>query len=383
MSGDRGAVAYLELEAKANPDQFSDLLTTSQKRLWHQVTEQLQSLDPWFNERDRLIQLHDNCVKHISKHLNLLAYTKFVVVASAQYPDAATAIAALETHIEETQDDAQASLVLHMAICRRKQALGELDECKKLLEKGQALADSYIGIMVPSVQATFFQASFEYFKEQGDAVQYYKNCLMFLNYTLLESLSQADKFQLAYDLSLASLIGDHTYNFGEVLQHPVLAALDVPEAKWLLDMMRACNAGDIGAFEKTLAAKKGAVKELADNEAFLQQKVRIMTLMESSFRRGGDQRTFTFAEIAEACELKVTMVEILLMRTFSLGVMKGSINQVEQKVRFTWVQPRVLELSQITELKKRLGEWAEGVDETTNYVINNARELVDLGPKFQ
>jgi hypothetical protein len=35
------------------------------------------------------------------------------------------------------------------------------------------------------------------------------------------------------------------------------------------------------------------------------------------------------------------------MRALSLGLVKGSIDQVDKRVYITWVQPRVLDLNQV------------------------------------
>lgn len=43
----------------------------------------------------------------------------------------------------------------------------------------------------------------------------------------------------------------------------------------------------------------------------------------------------------------VLQVELLVMKALSLGLVKGSIDQVDSKVHMTWVQPRVLGRKQV------------------------------------
>ena len=38
---------------------------------------------------------------------------------------------------------------------------------------------------------------------------------------------------------------------------------------------------------------------------------------------------------------------MLVMKALSLGLVKGSIDEVDNKVHLTWVQPRVLDLEQV------------------------------------
>ena len=47
---------------------------------------------------------------------------------------------------------------------------------------------------------------------------------------------------------------------------------------------------------------------------------------------------------------------MLVMRALSLGLVKGTIDEVDESVHMTWVQPRVLNTEQV----KRLGTTAVG-----------------------
>lgn len=47
------------------------------------------------------------------------------------------------------------------------------------------------------------------------------------------------------------------------------------------------------------------------------------------------------------------------MRAMSLGLLKGSIDEVEQVVSISWVQPRVLDKDQIALMVKQLEGWTE------------------------
>jgi len=39
---------------------------------------------------------------------------------------------------------------------------------------------------------------------------------------------------------------------------------------------------------------------------------------------------------------------MLVMKALSLGLVKGSIDEVDHRVHLTWVQPRVLDLEQVS-----------------------------------
>ena len=101
-----------------------------------------------------------------------------------------------------------------------------------------------------------------------------------------------------------------------------------------------------------------------------------MNLMEMVFSRASDDRILSFDEVSKQCKIGVNEVELLLMKAMSLGVIKGTIDEVEQQVRVKWVQPRVLSNSQIASLRDRLQLWSKKIDETVLFVDNNAPELL-------
>ena len=67
-----------------------------------------------------------------------------------------------------------------------------------------------------------------------------------------------------------------------------------------------------------------------------------------TFKRPATGRQISFTEIAKEAQLDVKEVEHLVMNALALGLVKGSIDQIEEKVHMTWVQPRVLDKNQVT-----------------------------------
>ena len=140
--------------------------------------------------------------------------------------------------------------------------------------------------------------------------------------------------------------------------HPILDALSTTPYEWLKKLLFTFNEGNIGKFE-ALAPLFPKEPILQENYSFLRQKICLMALIESVFRRNADSRTLTFQTIAQETRLDVREVEHLVMKAFSLGLLKGSIDQIKETVTFTWVQPRVLGLEQIGALAERLKDWTE------------------------
>lgn len=88
-----------------------------------------------------------------------------------------------------------------------------------------------------------------------------------------------------------------------------------------------------------------------------------MALIQFAFSRprDGSSRSASFQSVAEATRLPVHEVEHVLMKALSLGLIRGSLDQVDKSVEITWVQPRVLEDSQLETLYHMFDEWRQNV----------------------
>ena len=83
--------------------------------------------------------------------------------------------------------------------------------------------------------------------------------------------------------------------------------------------------------------------------------------MEMTFRREATQRQISFTEIATATTLPVDHVEMLIMKALAQGLVKGKIDGVAGSVSLTWVQPRVLDATQLGSMLDKIGGWVSSV----------------------
>jgi 26S proteasome regulatory subunit N9 len=58
----------------------------------------------------------------------------------------------------------------------------------------------------------------------------------------------------------------------------------------------------------------------------LNEKIRIMAILELAFSLPKNDRVCSFNDLARAADLKIDEVESLVMRTMSKGLVKGRIN---------------------------------------------------------
>ncbi|KAF3622658.1 26S proteasome non-ATPase regulatory subunit 13 -like protein B [Capsicum annuum] len=381
------ALQYLESFCNANPqlnEWYTTLSDLYNRKLWHQLTLKLEQfvLLPLFQAGDGLIQLYHNFITDFETKINLLKLAHFAVVVSRQYPEKEAAIAFLEGVTEKLHNTKETRieepiLYIKMQIALFKLEKGDPKECQKLLDEGKTTLDSMTDID-PSVYASYYWVSSQYHKARQEFADFYKSALLYLAYTSVESLSESFKLDLAFDLSLSALLGDNIYNFGELLAHPIIKSLIGTKVEWLYYILEAFNTGDLVHYQKLCNVHQAALNAqpaLVQNEKKLLEKINILCLMEIIFSRPADDRTIPLSVIAQRTRLSVEDVEYLLMKSLSVHLIEGIIDQVEGTVHVSWVQPRVLGIPQIKSLRDRLDSW---VDKVHTALLSVEAETPDL-----
>lgn len=366
---------HVPQELRAYYESFREL---RDQRLWYQLTLQVESFlrHPASQERPRHIDLYEHFIRTFARHINHLVLASMGVIVSRQYEHAADALAflqrlATETDQPETQD---AHVLLSMEAAHFQLLLGDLSGTRAAMDRCAKLLDSFDAVE-PVVHASFYRVCGNYHKAKAEYADYYRNYFLFLACIHVDAeMSKAEQVQCAHDLSISALLGDTIYNFGELLLHPILASLQGSEYAWLADLLFAFNAGDMGRFE-ALLPRLASEPMLQAHVPFLRQKLCLMALIESLFHRSMYDRTLPFTSLASETRIPVDEVEHLVMKALCLGLVRGSIDQVAQLVRITWVQPRVLDTDQMQALLRRLTDWSERVDRVATFVHQQSPDL--------
>lgn len=190
----------------------------------------------------------------------------------------------------------------------------------------------------------------------------------------IEDLTEEERLARAYDLSVAALVSDSIYNFGELLLHPILDSLTETPHAWLRDLLFAFNRGDLTAYD-VLAGNITKNRLLEHHRIFLYQKISLAALTEMVFHRPPHDRSLTFATISAETKVKPDEIEHLIMKALSLGLLKGSIDQVAQVAHINWVQPKVLDMKQIEAMRQRLKEWDAGVNQLGHWIEGVGKDV--------
>lgn len=206
-----------------------------------------------------------------------------------------------------------------------------------------------------------------YYQSQLEFAKYYRTALLYLACVELPDLPEQERQRIAYDLSIAALVSENIYNFGELLLHPILDSLNNTQNAWLRELLFAFNRGDLQAYN-ILQQHLDANSLLKEHQQFLYQKISLSALTQLVFSRPPQDRSMTFTTISQETKVQHDEIEHLIMKALSLGLLGGSIDQVAEVARITWVQPKVLDRNGIEGMRARLREWDGGVERLGNWI---------------
>ncbi|KYN10164.1 PREDICTED: 26S proteasome non-ATPase regulatory subunit 13 [Trachymyrmex cornetzi] len=348
------------------------------KRLWHQLTLKLETFvkHPVLQQEDNLVQLYVNFLSTFENKINPLSLVEILAHVVPQLQDNQDAIKFLEKTETKVQSNNEA-----IALCKVLKGqilldkLNNQEQTKKIIEDVEAMLDNADGIT--TVHGRFYLLASRLYRLQGKHAEYYRTALRYLGCIELSSLNRQEQEQHAFFLGLAALLGEGVYNLGELLAHPVLESLKGTPNNWLVDLLQAFNAGDIVALER-LKPQWSKVADLAAQELKLRQKISLLCLMEMTFKRQANNRQLTFTEISQETRLPLGEVELLVMKALAQGLVRGAIDQVAGTVNMTWVQPRVLDRSQIAGMVQRLDGWCKDVSSMEKLLESRASEILTL-----
>ncbi|KAJ3086260.1 26S proteasome regulatory subunit [Quaeritorhiza haematococci] len=371
MEVDRDVTAFLQQQRLTVPDSLKEFYIKFEemydRKLWHQLTIELEKFVANEASGPFLIPLYENFIADWEKKMNQLSLVQFATRASKEFKEPSQSLAFLQTKAEKLKDNKtakEAYVLASMEAAHYKLVVGDLDGCKSSMDECEKILDELPGTE-PVINASFYRVSADYYKTKSAYPQYYHNALLFLSSVSLEELSDQEKAERAQELALSALLGDGLYNFGELLMHQVLDSLKGTPYEWLRTLLFAFNSGDMNGFEAISKNPEFQKQPLLLNSLpFLRQKLCLMTLIESVFKRTKEERgKMTFTVISKECRVPVVEVEHLIMKALSLGLIRGKIDEIEGVVQVSWVQPRVLDKNQIGTIRDRLAGWSSKVKE--------------------
>jgi len=380
FAGSQDVSAYLASKQtdKNLSSEWATLEELYNKKLWHQLTLKLRTFvtNPALQKDNELIELYQKFILVFEDKINPLALVEIVAFIVPKFADPKDAIAFLEATEPTVKANSEAvslAKVLQGQIYLEK--LNDMPATKKIIEEVEKIIDDADGIT--AVHGRYYLLASQYYRLQGKHAEYYRTALRYLGCIEITEMSNSDQVQHAFFLGLAALLGDGIYNLGELLAHPILNSLKTTSNAWLVELLFAFNSGDIGKFEQ-MKPQWETVPDLAAQELKLRQKISLLCLMEMTFKRPANNRELSFSEIAKETRLPLVEVELLVMKALAQGLVKGAIDQVSSNVHMTWVQPRVLDTTQLSSMVKRLNSWCTDVKSMEMLLEDKGHDFLTL-----
>eukprot|EP01095_Lingulamoeba_sp_RSL-Kostka_P016540 TRINITY_DN813_c0_g1_i2.p1 TRINITY_DN813_c0_g1~~TRINITY_DN813_c0_g1_i2.p1 ORF type:complete len:388 (-),score=128.42 TRINITY_DN813_c0_g1_i2:120-1283(-) len=360
---------------------LSEILVTYDQKLWHQLTGQLQQLvdEPAFNEGKFLLAIYEQFISNFQEKIKDLSLIQMIVKISKQVDDVKERITFLQKseNVKERDQASYVFLICKMGILYLE--VEDYDKCKQIFDEAEDILEQLSGID-PTVHASYHYFSAQYQKIKGTAGEFYNSMLLYLAYTQIDQVPEAERQETAFNLCVSALIGDEVFNFGELLSHPIINSLDNTDQQWIAEILHAFNQGDLKTYNElkvTYKEQLSSQQSLVRNSDLMEEKIDLLSLMELVFTKEAHDRVIPFEEIAESAQCSIEKVEILLMRALSLNLINGLIDEVDNSVTITWVQPRVLTKDQIVTIKDRITSWAERVSDLSNLIRDETPELFE------
>ncbi|KAL2170432.1 hypothetical protein VTG60DRAFT_4918 [Thermothelomyces hinnuleus] len=371
---------FLAEQRDIAPEELQPLVlefeTLWERKLWHQLTNQLIEFFNHPGSAPQRLQFYKVFVLKFADKINQLKLVDLALKAATQCRNSQERLSFMEGVVKKVDnEDSQDALVFAtIAMARVKLDLNDLESARKDLDKAERILESFDSVET-IVHAAFYGANADYYQAKADFGSYYRNALLYLACIDIKSLSSVERRNRAYDLAIAALVSTSIYNFGELLLHPILDALsEREEDKWLRDLLFAFNRGDLTAYDM-LANHIKSNPLLAQHSRQLREKIYLAALTEAVFRRPPHDRAMTFATIAAETKVRPGEIEHLIMKALSLGLLRGTIDQVDEVAHINWVQPKVLDMKQIENMRARLKEWDSSVNQLGNWIEKVGQDL--------
>ncbi|GEQ67580.1 hypothetical protein JCM33374_g1245 [Metschnikowia sp. JCM 33374] len=267
----------------------------------------------------------------------------------------------------------EAIVYVHLQIARYSLLLGEFAAAEEILESMSDKFDTTLQNEYSSkINAAFYLTKCQNYKIRENFNLFYTNGLLYLS-SLDSPLLPEERLAFCHDLCIAALLGDKIYNFGELILHDILNSISGPENDffWLYNLIQNLNAGQLQKFTEWSQEAFTKSPQLAHHKQFLHEKIVIMSLLELISLKSTSDKKISFNEICTVTGTSVDDVEFLIIKCFSLGLIKGFINQIDQVLVVTWLQPRILNRDQVKTLYNHLVEWDSNVEKLTQEVHAN------------
>jgi PCI domain len=366
------------------------------------TTSHLSSLQQGGGDIAPLQSLFDECIAFLKEQLTLASSSAvssarrtggFVLrSAPSSYTEAILYLQchhALLTMKKGTPSEASSMTATEMKIQWRPIYSGVIAPNKELVQ--DLLAGTTESTVDPAtalfpsamVYAAYYEMTMEYYQRvQPYSHTFYDHAILYLQYSndwnSASTTSPSALALLATKICWSAILGEGIYNLLVLLEHPFLVQqfqdVTSPKKKWLWSLLHAMATSDYDAFTQLMTAPlPDSVPKLVpghtDITVALLEKFTLIQLLHVIAQVPVQDRTLSFADLSLALHVPIEQLEWILMRALSVGLIRGSMDQCDQTLRVTYLQPqRVLTGPQLQQLQQHYQQWQEKVETQVQFL---------------
>lgn len=342
-------------------ERINSIQTNLDSKRWYELGEALQQFLALPQIQGQRLLLFDKLVEKNHRYLDVFHYAHLVLLASEEQPNLDATIQFLQ-EISQTkyfEDKPAPKALLDLRVVDVLTEKKEYEDALKLLNE----IEKKITEQTPlEVRSAFHRSQSLLDKARQDYDSFYQHAFLFLSTSKIERDAV-----VAYDLCIAALFSNAVCSFGELAAHPILSSLENGEYAWLRELILLLDKGDpnssITEFEKTYLPIIQSQPEFASHLDTIRLKLHLAVFLEVIFQRDFGNRTFSFEEIAHFCQINIDQVELLVLKALSSEIIKGTIDEVEQKIVVKWCKPKALGRDRLQHLKSQIDQWIKIVHE--------------------
>eukprot|EP01083_Nonionella_stella_P187495 689132_1 len=371
------AVEFVSQQAKKYP-QFQNHYELFEglyiRKLYHQLTQALHDFifnDDTFRD-ENMIQLYLNFILSFQTSLNTIELSRLIVRISKQFTNLEDALKFLDKICIDGKSkkqggnglfevDSIAWMIIQCEIGHIYLIGNLVKQCKEVIDRITDIIENNKQYYTHhALYSQYYRISLQYYKVIGDPQKYLDSALKFLTHTKAKDLPKQEQLLFASDISLAALLSKKCYNFSVLLSHELIQILHKTTYDWLYQIISIFNTGDLRRWKHYCVEHETLLKQhetIRNNLAFLEQKIRLMALIELVFQTPAHERLISFEVISNKCQLQMDEVELVLIRAFALKLMEGIIDEIDRTVLITYCIPRSLQKEQINDLKQKMEQW--------------------------
>ncbi|KEG01288.1 26S proteasome regulatory subunit RPN9, putative [Plasmodium vinckei vinckei] len=368
-----------ELEKKYSFVEFNEIKKYKEKKHYHELTLEIQKFVNTKDIEDRdKFRLFYTYLSPIIKKLKKTIYAELLYIVTSNF-DAEWTINYVKETEKDLENDKDAIIIYRCILILKYTKLNDFKSCENEIEFTKNMLQGVIGLNIIAHKFYNF-ALMNYYKALNKSELFVKYALLYLAYTPLNNLDEAEKIEIGTHICIYSIISEDVYNIGEIIQLPLVSVCikNNEESNWLYQLIYAYNEGSIDMFNDVVQKYKNNIKNslLKNYEKSMLKKITLLALMDLAFKKKKQRSDIYFSEISQHCKIDINEVEKMLITAKSKNILSCQIDEIQKSVKITWVKPRVLNNEKIYLMKESIDKWITHSKNLLTYVEDLSVELL-------